>query len=103
MPGNSNKAAYNGTTSRKPKHYFSDNPQTCYPGDEGRLRNYRLDEYKNGLSSVPFANIQARDPNTIQTTHQARVTADLNAILSRLSYLDHLWETPTRGIDRYAS
>ncbi|OTA68362.1 hypothetical protein K449DRAFT_429206 [Hypoxylon sp. EC38] len=72
-------------TSLKPKHHFSSNPQTSYPDDEESLRNYRLDRYENGPNSVPFADIQTRNLRTIQASRQARVAADLNAILSQLS------------------
>ncbi|KAI0838487.1 hypothetical protein F5Y06DRAFT_47882 [Hypoxylon sp. FL0890] len=84
MASNSNKSAYYGVTPPKPSHRFSKNPPTPHPVDKQSLREYRLENYRNGPDSVPLAKSQVTASDNTQTIRQAKLAADLNDIVSRI-------------------
>ncbi|KAI1402453.1 hypothetical protein F4819DRAFT_454540 [Hypoxylon fuscum] len=84
MANISNKSACNGTTPSKPNHHFSYNPPTAHPATTHDLRSYSLKRFKSSPNSVPLAHAATHDPHDAETTHQARIVAELDAILPRL-------------------
>ncbi|OTA53216.1 hypothetical protein K449DRAFT_440256 [Hypoxylon sp. EC38] len=85
MSSESIKATHHGMAPSKPRHHYSESLPTLHPVDGQSLRTYRLERYENAPYSVPLANFQTQDPGTIQAAHKAKVSAELRAILSRLS------------------
>ncbi|KAI0010659.1 hypothetical protein F4779DRAFT_616295 [Xylariaceae sp. FL0662B] len=84
MTVTSNQAAHNGETPSKPEHQFSRNRPTQHPIDQQSLRSHRLTTYVEGPNSVPLAHGAGPGTRDPQPTHQAKVAAELNSILSRL-------------------
>ncbi|KAI1654390.1 hypothetical protein F4813DRAFT_207424 [Daldinia decipiens] len=84
MADNSSSPAYYGATPSKPAHHFTENPPTSDPADKKSLQDYRLQLFKDGPNSVPLVDDRTPSSDNSQASHEAKVAAELEAILARL-------------------
>ncbi|KAI2777655.1 hypothetical protein F4815DRAFT_448045 [Daldinia loculata] len=84
MANNSNSAAYYGANPSKPTHHFTENPPTSHPADKQSLQDYRLQLFQDGPNSVPLVNDRTPSSDNTQASHEAKIAAELEAILARL-------------------
>ncbi|KAI8963587.1 hypothetical protein F5Y11DRAFT_346399 [Daldinia sp. FL1419] len=84
MSDKSNIAAHFGATPSKPTHNFTGNPPTGHPTDQQSLQEYRLRAFQDGPDSVPLVHDGTTSSESAKASHEARIAAELEAILSRL-------------------